>query len=300
MPKIVEILDFLKQENIPFTFRGNAEDAVERFSSLSHYQPGTFTWVKKQENVPAGFDCTAVALAIVSEGVTGAFPNVIETPQSKYAFFSAMEHFYAEDEKRPAVGQFTYLSPKVKLGRNVRIGHNCTLDGDITIGDNTVIWNNVTIVNRVTIGADCEIQSGTVIGHDGFGYTEDENHVKTMVKHFGGVTIGDGVLISSNCCVCRGTIDDTRIGAGAKLDTLCHIAHNVQLGRSVSLVSGTVLYGSSVIGENAYIASGLVRNQCCVGENSIIGMGAVAVKDVAPGQTVIGNPAKPYVKEKKG
>ena len=75
-------------------FRGSAESEVARFSSLTHYKPGTFTWVKKQENIPDSFDCAAVALAFVSEGVTGAFPNVIETPQSKHAFFSVMEHFY--------------------------------------------------------------------------------------------------------------------------------------------------------------------------------------------------------------
>ena len=142
--RISEILRFLDAEQIPYVFRGSAESEVARFSSLTHYKPGTFTWVKKQENIPDGFDCAAVALAFVSEGVTGAFPNVIETPQSKHAFFSAMEHFYGEAENRPAIGQFTYLSPQVKLGRNVRIGHNCTLDGDITIGDDTVIWNGVT------------------------------------------------------------------------------------------------------------------------------------------------------------
>lgn len=298
--KIAEILRFLASAQVPFIFHGDEAADVERFSSLAHYSPGTFTWVKTQDSIPAGFDCSAVTLAIVSEGVTGAFPNVIETPQSKHAFFSTMEHFYAEDEERPAIGQFTYISPRVKLGKNVRIGHNCTLDGDITIGDGTVIWNNVTIINRVTVGQRCEIQSGCVIGHDGFGYTEDDAHCKTMIRHFGGVVIEDDVLLSSNSCVCRGTIDDTRIGAGAKIDTLCHIAHNAQIGRSAALVAGTLLYGSSVIGENAYIASGIVRNQCSVGENSVIGMGAVSVKDVAPGQTVIGNPARPYVKEKKG
>ena len=109
--KISEILRFLDAEQIPYVFRGIAESEVERFSSLTHYKPGTFTWVKKQENIPDGFDCTAVALAFVSEGVTGAFSNVIETPQSKHAFFSAMEHFYGEAESRPAIGQFTYLSP---------------------------------------------------------------------------------------------------------------------------------------------------------------------------------------------
>lgn len=295
--KIVEILRFLESEKIPFTFYGDENAEVERFSSLSHYQSGTFTWVKKQENIPADFDLSALALAFVSEEVTGSFPNVIRTPQSKRAFFSAIEHFYDEPEERPAIGQFTYISPQVKFGKNVRIGHNCTLDGAITIGDNTVIWNNVTIVNRVTIGADCEIQSGCVIGHDGFGYTEDENHIKTMVKHFGGVTIGDDVLISSGTCVCRGTIDDTYIGSNTKIDTLCHVAHNVEIKKSVSLITGSALYGSSHIGENAYIAGGIVRNQCTVGENAIVGMGAVAAKDVPPDCTVIGIPAKPFQKE---
>ena len=241
--KIAEILRFLESEQVPFAFRGDESAEVERFSSLTHYRPGTFTWVKKQENIPHGFDCTAVALAIVSEGVTGEFPNVIETPQSKHAFFSVMEHFYGEEENRPTVGQFTYLSPQVKLGKNVRIGHNCTLDGDITIGDDTVIWNGVTIVNRVSIGKRCEIQSGCIIGHDGFGYTEDEAHNKTMVKHFGGVTIGDEVYLAMNTVVERGVIDDSEIKRGTKIDCLSLIGHNSVIGEKSALVGGTVLYG---------------------------------------------------------
>ena len=97
--KITEILRFLDAEQIPYVFRGSAESEVARFSSLTHYKPGTFTWVKTQENLPEGFDCAAVALAFVSEGVTGAFPNVIETPQSKHAFFSVMEHIFTARKK---------------------------------------------------------------------------------------------------------------------------------------------------------------------------------------------------------
>lgn len=296
--KIAEILRFLESEQVPFTFRGDESAEVERFSSLTHYRPGTFTWVKKQENIPSGFDCASIALAIVSEGVTGEFPNVIETSQSKHAFFSAMEHFYGEEENRPAIGQFTYLSPQVKLGKNVRIGHNCTLDGDITIGDDTVIWNGVTIVNRVIIGQRCEIQSGCVIGHDGFGYTEDEAHNKTMVKHFGGVTIGDEVYLAMNTVVERGVIDDSEIKRGTKIDCLSLIGHNSVIGEKSALVGGTILYGSCHLGENSYIAGALLRNQCSVGDNAFVGLGAVVVKDVPADTTVIGNPAKPYNKKK--
>lgn len=295
--KITEILRFLDAEQIPYVFRGSAESEVARFSSLTHYKPGTFTWVKKQENIPNGFDCAAVALAFVSEGVTGAFPNVIETSQSKHAFFSTMEHFYGEEESRPAIGQFTYLSPQVKLGKNVRIGHNCTLDGDITIGDDTVIWNGVTIVNHVTIGSRCEIQSGCVIGHDGFGYTEDEAHNKTMVRHFGGVTIGDEVRLGMNNVIARGVIDNTVLGNGVKMADLCHIGHNCRIEKNSALISGCVVNGSCHICENAYIAGETIRNQCTVGENAFVGLGAVVVKDVPADTTVIGNPAKPYNKK---
>ena len=295
--KIVEILRFLESEQVPFTFRGDELAEVERFSSLTHYRPGTFTWVKKQENIPHGFDCTAVALAFVSEGVTGAFPNVIETPQSKHAFFSAMEHFYGEVEERPAIGQFTYLSPKVKLGKNVRIGHNCTLDGDITIGDDTVIWNGVTIVNHVTIGSQCEIKSGAVIGHDGYAYTEDASHKKTMVKHFGGVTIGNDVLIGENLCISRGTIDDTTLEDGVKLDALGHVAHNCYFERNSAMAVPCSVSGSVHVGENAYIAGDIIRNQCSVGDNAFVGLGAVVVKDVPADTTVVGNPARPFIKK---
>lgn len=297
---ISDILEFLRSEEISFVFSGNEAEEAEGFSSLAHYKPGSFTWIKKQENIPEGFDLSRISLAFVSEEVdAGPAPNVIRTAESKRAFFSAIEHFYAREEERPAVGQFTYISPRVKLGKNVRIGHNCTLDGDITIGDGTVIWNNVVIVNRVSIGRDCEICSGTVIGHDGFGYTEDADHKKAMVKHFGGTAIGDHVTILENCSVSRGVIDDTVIGSGTKIDAETRVGHNCQIGEDSAFICGSQLYGSCRFGKNSYFASGIIKNQTVVGENGFVGMGAVVIRDVAPSETVVGNPAKPLTRKKE-
>lgn len=296
--KISDVLEFLSGEGVPFVFEGNQAEGVEGFSSLGHYKPGSFTWIKKRENIPEGFDLSRLTLAFVSEEVdAGPAPNIIRSAESKRAFFSAIEHFYAREEERPAVGQFTYISPRVRLGKNVRVGHNCTLDGDITVGDGTVIWNNVVIVNRVVIGKECEIQSGTVIGHDGFGYTEDAGHRKTMVRHFGGVTIGDRVRLGMNNVIARGVIDDTVIGAGTKMADLCHVGHNNQVGPGVSFISGCIINGSCSIGENAYISTSVLRNQSVIGEGAMVGMGAVVVKNVIPGETVVGNPAKPFRKK---
>lgn len=297
--KIAEILYFLKDRNIPFEFHGNSDLEVEGFSSLNHYKKDSFTWIRAKRNIPNGFNLLQIKLAFVSEEVqVEDMDNIIRTPESKRAFFSTVEHFYGQEEKRPAVGEFTYISPKVKLGKNVDIGHNCTLDGDISIGDNTVIWNHVTIVNKVRIGKNCDIRSGAVIGHDGFSYVEDTKHNKTMIKHFGGVDIGDNVLIGENVCIHRGTIDDTILEDGVKIDALSHIAHNCYFKRNSAAAAPCRTNGSVRIGENTYLAGALVRNQCEVGDNAFVGLGAVVVKNVEANKTVVGTPARPLVKER--
>ena len=248
------------------------------------------------------FDCSAVALAIVSEGVIGVFSNVIETSQSKHAFFSAMEHFYGEDEQRPAVGQFTYISPKVKPGKNVRIRHNCTLNGDVTIGGDTVIWNNAVIIGRVRIGRRCAIQSGTVIGHGSIAYTEGEAHNKTMVRHFGGVNIGDCVHIATStvidCGVC-GVIDDTVVEDGVIIDTLSSVAHDCVVKKNAVLVLPTSLCGSVQVGEGAYLSGCTVKNQCKIGEGAFVGMISVVLLDVRANAEIAGFPAREFLSQKK-
>lgn len=154
------------------------------------------------------------------------------------------------------------------------------------------------MVNRVTVGNRCTICSGTVIGHDGFGYTEDSSYRKTMVRHFGGVHIGDDVTILENCSISRGVIDDTIISSGVKIDAQVRVGHNSELGENSAFVGGTIIYGSCRFGAHSYVATSIIRNQCTTGADAVVGMGAVVVKDVEPGQTVVGNPAKPFIKKK--
>lgn len=296
--QIKDILDFIGTSGCDYTFSGNERDTVCGFSSIKNYISGTVTWLKEDKSVE---DCTVlrnIKLLIYQKGLQHRALNAIETSQSKKVFFSLVEHFFDKKSIPQPIGRGTYLSPDVKISKNVIIGSNCILDGDISIGEGTRIWNNVTIINKVQIGKNCDIQSGVVIGHDGYGYTLNEQNEKSMIKHFGGVWIGDSVLIGPNSVVDRGTIDQTVIGNGVKIDALCFIAHNVTIGDHCSLIVGTKFYGSSIAERNAYIATGIVRNQCVVGENAIVGMGAVVTKNVSKNVTVVGNPAKELLKNK--
>lgn len=290
--KIKEILDWLDAEKRSYSFEGDGSQEVIGFSSLANYKEGTVTWIKRRENIPENADTQAIALAIVQKNHETNCPNQIITEESKAIFFGIIEHFFHQESTLPEIGQGTYISPEVVIGKNVKIGHNCVLDGKIVIGDNTQIYHNVTIINKVTLGKNCMIQSGVEIGHDGFGYSEDREHNKSMVKHYGGVNIGNDVWIGANTTVARGTIDDTIIEDGCKIDNLCQIAHNVQLSNKTAVITGTIILGSVKTGENAYIAPSIIRNQAQIGANAFVGMGAVVVKDVSKNDVVAGVPAK--------
>lgn len=294
MMKIEEILRFLDERQIEYSFQGDESVEVEGYSSLKNYKKNTFTWAKNEKAYEFGFQ--GKLLVIAQEGLTVDAENVIYSRESKLAFFSLIEYVATQasedSESKECVGTGTVIGPGVRLGKNVRIGANCVLQGKITVGDNTRIWNNVTILNHVSIGEDCEIQSGCVIGHDGFAWNENEAHEKTMIKHFGGIEIEDKVYIGPNCVIDRGEIDNTLIRTGAKIDANCFLAHNVVVGRNVILITGSKLYGSSDIGDNAYIASATVRNQCKVGAGAFVGIGSVVIKDVPEHVVVTGVPAR--------
>mgnify|MGYP004566843369 CR=1 FL=1 len=295
MVVIKELLEFLEKENIPFEFKGDMQDVVDGFSSLSQYRAGTMTWCKQLENLPDNLQ-KKYHLIVIPSYCSGISDNYIITDFGKKAFFSLIEAFFSSEIELPDVGMGTYISDRVKIGKNVKIGHNCAIDGDIELGDNTIIYNNVSIINKVIIGKDCVIQSGALIGQDDFSYTENEDHKKNMIKHYGGVQIEDDVLIGPGTIINRGTIDNTIISKGCKIDARCVVSHNVVLGENSVLIAGSILYGSVKTGMNAYVASAMVRNQLRIGDNAVIGMGSVVVKDVDADVTVTGVPAKKFVK----
>lgn len=293
--KVKNILDFLRKEKKAFQFFGDENDTILGFSSLYNYKPQTITWCKNVD-ILENEAKERYKLLVTPKYRDGLCDNCIITENPKAVFFPVIEEFFFTESKLPDIGVGTYISEDVEIGKNVKIGHNCVITGKIKIGDNTIIYNNVNIINSVSIGCNCTIQSGAIIGHDDYSYVEDENHKKQMIKHYGGVEIENDVLIGPACVINRGTIDNTVIKEGCKIDAQCLVSHNAYLGKNSSLVGGAKIYGSVKTGDNLYIASAMIKNQLEVGENVVVGMGSVVLNNIEDNTTVIGVPAKPLKK----
>ncbi len=186
------------------------------------------------------------------------------------------------------------VSETTSIGRNCKIGYFSKIGNNCQIGDNVVIGDRVIIEQNTAIGNNCSIQPGTVIGADGFSYERNERSLDfERFPHIGGVKVGDNVEVSANCSIARGSLSDTIIGDGTKLDALVHIAHNVEIGRNCALTAGTVIGGSTKIGDTCW--GGLnctIKHKLRIGSNVIIGSGSSVINDIPDKDIVAGVPAK--------
>ncbi|MFO7619628.1 MAG: LpxD N-terminal domain-containing protein [Thermoplasmata archaeon] len=216
---------------------------------------------------------------------------LIRVPNPRMAFIRIMQRYF-EDKVQYGISPTATIDPEAKIHPETYIGPN-TFIGKCEIGRGTIIHGNVSIYSKVVIGERVSINSGTVVGADGFGYERDENGVLVRFPNVGGVVIEHDVDIGSNTSIDRGTLGDTHIGEGTKIDNLCHIAHNVVIGRHCSIIAESMIGGSVIIGDYAWVApSACIRDGIKIGRNSTVGLGAVVTKDVPDNAVVMGVPAK--------
>jgi len=145
------------------------------------------------------------------------------------------------------------IGKNVTIGRNSAIGANCVIEDNVNIGINSRIEPNATIQKGSQIGKNCVISPGVIIGSEGFGNARDENNKWHAIAHLGNVIIGDDVSIGANTTIDRGSINNTEIHSGVKIDNLVHIAHNVIIGEDTAIAATTGIAGTTIIGKRCMI-----------------------------------------------
>jgi UDP-3-O-[3-hydroxymyristoyl] glucosamine N-acyltransferase len=211
-----------------------------------------------------------------------------------------------------AIGPFVVIGAHVRIGAGARILSHVSIAEDVVIGQNALIHAGVRIGARVRIGDRFIAQPGCVIGSDGFSFvTPEPNAVEEMkrtgritgetaapewtrINSLGAVRIGDDVEIGANAAIDRGTVSDTTIGNGTKLDNLVHIGHNVQIGETTLICGQVGIAGSAVIGDRVVLAGQVgVADHVTVGSDVIAGAQAGITNTVKPETMVMGYPAQP-------
>jgi UDP-3-O-[3-hydroxymyristoyl] glucosamine N-acyltransferase len=175
---------------------------------------------------------------------------------------------------RAVIGDGAFVADGASIGPGAVVGPRCR------VGESTRLHANVTLVEDVRIGKRCIIHPGAVIGCDGFGNARsDTGWVK--VPQIGGVKIGDDVEIGANTTIDRGSIEDTVIGNGVRLDNLIQIAHNVRIGEHTAMAAQSGVSGSTVIGKRCMFAgqSGLVGH-ITICDDVVIGGATMVSKDI--------------------
>ncbi|MFC3606416.1 UDP-3-O-(3-hydroxymyristoyl)glucosamine N-acyltransferase [Stutzerimonas tarimensis] len=256
------------------TLKGDPQTPVTGLATLQEAGPGQLSFLANNQYRKYLADCRAAAVLLKEEDQALFAGAALVVPDPYVAFAAISELFesrpvaaagvhptavIAEDaqvDPSASIGPCVVIEQGVVIGPDVVIGAQSFIGARSQLGEGGRLAPRVTLYHDVIIGKRVVIQSGAVIGGEGFGFANDQGRWK-KVAQLGGVRIGDDVEIGANTTVDRGALSDTLIGDGVKLDNQIMIAHNVQIGEHTAMAGCAGISGSTKIGRHCMIAGGV-------------------------------------------
>jgi len=198
------------------------------------------------------------------------------------------------------IGPYVVIEEDVAIEDGVRIGAHSVIGSASRIGSGSVLHPHVVLYPHTVLGRRVVLHAGACIGVDGFGYVEGDGGLK-KVPQVGGCTLEDDVEIGANTTIDRGSMGQTRVMAGTKIDNLVHLGHNVIVGSHTVLAAQVGVAGSTKIGSGVQSGGQAgINGHISVGDGARLAGQAGVWSDVPPGQTVMGFPARPRVTYLRG
>lgn len=295
---------------------GDPDVDVRGLSGLENAKSGDLTFALDEERLAIA-EKSSASCVLTTKEIRRSTKPLIRVANPKMAFLLIYNAMNKPVARKAFQDPSATVAPSAKVGRNVWIDAGVRIGDDVTVGDNTVIEANSVIKKGSSIGSNCYIypnvtlydntlvknsvilHSGVVLGADGFGYVRDKN-VLYKFPQLGRVIIEDNVEIGANTTIDRGSLNDTIVGAGTKIDNLCQIAHNVKMGKNVVMAGQSGASGSVVIKDNVTMAGQVgIKDNITIGSDVIIAAQSGIVKDIEDGSIYWGTPAKPITQMKR-
>jgi UDP-3-O-[3-hydroxymyristoyl] glucosamine N-acyltransferase len=293
---------------------GTASRVIERVSTLDRATPEELSFVATARYLPY-LGATRAGVVLVRREWSAAVPDgssavIVDDPHA--ALSEVLARLYPAAEREAGIHPSAVVAADARLGEEVSIGPFAVVGEGVVIGRRSIIGSHAVVAQRCRIGEDVTIHaqatlyegvvvgdravihSGARIGKDGFGYVwKDGGHRK--IPQVGGCVLEEDVEIGTNVTIDRGSVGDTIVGAGSKIDNLVHLGHNVRLGRHVILISQVGISGSTTVGDAAVLAGQVgVGGHLSIGAGARVGGQAGVTANIPPGQTYSGYPARPH------
>jgi UDP-3-O-[3-hydroxymyristoyl] glucosamine N-acyltransferase len=289
---------------------------VAGVAPLERARPGDLSFLASPRYAPY-FERTSASVVLVApelEATAGGPETRIIVPEPQAALLVVLPVLYPQAvweagvhataaigrrttwQEPVAIGPHVSLGSDVQLGRNVRIGAGCVLGDGVAVGDDTQLYPGVTLYAGTALGKRVIVHAGAVLGSDGFGYVPGKGgEAHRKIPHVGRLLIGDDVEIGANTCIDRGSIDDTVIGSGTKIDNLVHIAHNVRVGARCLIMALAGIAGSVQVEDDVIIAGQVgIADHLTIGRGARLLVQSGYIANVPAETTMFGTPARPH------
>ncbi|EMX8717911.1 UDP-3-O-(3-hydroxymyristoyl)glucosamine N-acyltransferase [Pseudomonas aeruginosa] len=298
--------------------RGDADLPIQGLATLQEAGPAQLSFLANPQYRKYLPESRAGAVLLTAADADG-FAGTALVVANPYLAYASLSHLFdrkpkaaagihptaivaadAEVDPSASVGAYAVIESGARIGAGVSIGAHCVIGARSVIGEGGWLAPRVMLYHDVTIGARVSIQSGAVIGGEGFGFA-NEKGVWQKIAQIGGVTIGDDVEIGANTTIDRGALSDTLIGNGVKLDNQIMIAHNVQIGDHTAMAACVGISGSAKIGRHCMLAGGvgLVGHIEICDNVFVTGMTMVTRSITEPGSYSSGTAMQPAAEWKK-
>jgi len=286
-------------------------------ASLEDAGPSDLGFVRSDTYAEALASSRAGAV-IMPHGMDAAGRPALRSPNPGLDFARAVALIEPTPRPDPGIHPAAHVAPGARVDPTASVGPRAAVGEGAEIGARTIVHANATVYHGAVVGQDCMLHSGcvvregcrlgdrvilqpgSVIGGDGFGYVPDERGRPEKVPHIGGVVVEDDVEVGANATIDRGTLGDTRIGRGTKIDNLVQIGHNCDVGEDVLIVAQSGLSGSTVIGDGAMLmAQSGVTHGANVGERAFVASRTGVVRTVPDGGRTSGFPNTPHAEQNR-
>ena len=298
------------------TVDGNPEAVVTTFARIESGKPGAICFFANPKYEQYVYTCKA-DIIIVNKSFEPKEPvsaTMVRVDDAYAAVAALLDYVTAKKRsykryrgcrsrvrwsskigKKVYVGDFAYVGKRAQIGDYTKIYEHVYIGDDVKIGSHCIIYPGVRIYPGMVIGNNVILHANAVIGADGFGFAPLEDGTWKKIEHTGNVIIEDDVEIGACTCVDKSQMGSTVVRRGVKLDNLCQIAHNVEVGPDTVMAAQAAVAGSAKVGRHCIVGgqAGIAGHISLADNTSIAGQAGIMSTVKQEGQNLMGSPALP-------